>query len=227
MYAIAIDGPAASGKSSVAKRVAKRLNVLHLNTGSLYRAIGLYAYKNKLASNLDENGKAIVTPEEISKILNGADVSVKYIDGQQHTFLNGDDVTTLLKTPVVSDYASRVAPVPEIREHVLAIQRGIAEEHNVVMEGRDITSHVLPNAKYKFFMTASPEVRAERCLNELLEKGLMSTYQEVLQDIKERDSRDMHREISPLVIVPDAIIVDTTNLSVDETVDYILGFIKE
>lgn len=227
MYAIAIDGPASSGKSSVAKLVANKLNILHLNTGSLYRAIGLFAYQNKLASTLGEDGKAVFTPSEISKILKYADVSVKFIEGQQHTFLNGDDVTNLLKTPAVSDYSSRVSAVPEIRDHVLSIQRDIAEEHNVVMEGRDITSHVLPNAKYKFFMTASPEVRAERCLNELLEKGLMSTYQDVLNDIKERDSRDMHREISPLVIVPEAVVVDTTNLTIDQTAEYILGFIKE
>ncbi len=227
MYAIAIDGPASAGKSSVAKMLAKKLNILHLNTGSLYRAIGLYAYQNGLCSKKDDNGMPIVTKKDIEKMTTNANVEVKFLDGQQHTFLNGDDVSDLLKTPAASDYSSRVSAVPEIRDHILELQRKIARQHNVVMEGRDITSHVLPDAKYKFFVTASPEVRAERCLNELLEKGLMSTYDEVLASIKERDARDSNRSYCPLTIVKDAIVVDTSKMTLPEVADYISKFIKE
>lgn len=228
MYAIAIDGPSASGKSSVANAVSKRLNILHLNTGSLYRALGLYAHQNKLIQEIDPATELPkCSKEEIEKITSSADVTVKFIDGQQHTFLNGNDVTDLLSTPIISDYSSRVSVIPELRQHILQIQRNIASEHNIVMEGRDITSHVLPNAKYKFFLTASPEVRAERRYNELLEKGLMSNYDEILESIKMRDYRDLHRECSPLIIVPEAVVVDTSNMTKEEVIEYILKYIKE
>lgn len=228
MYAIAIDGPSASGKSSVANAISKKLNILHLNTGSLYRALGLYVYQNKLIQKIDPGTELpICEKAEIEKITKGADVTVKFINGKQHTFLNGDDVTDLLSTPVISDYSSRVSVIPELRQHILQIQRNIANEHNIVMEGRDITSHVLPDAKYKFFVTASPEVRAERRYNELQEKGLLSSYDEILESIKMRDFRDLHRECCPLVVVPEAIYVDTSNMTKDQVVDYILQYIKE
>lgn len=227
MYSIAIDGPSSSGKSSIATLVAERLNILHLNTGELYRAIGLYAFKNGLMSQLDDNGMAIVKEEEIQKIVDNSHIEVKYIDGKQHTYLNDDDVSDLLHTPIISDYSSRVSAIKEIRQHVLSIQRDIAESNNVVMEGRDITSHVLPNAKYKFFVTASPEVRAQRRLNEMLEKGLKCTYEEILEDLKQRDIRDTTRDVCPLVVVPDAIVLDSTNCSLDEMVNMLLSYIKE
>lgn len=227
MYAIAIDGPAASGKSTVAKQLAKELGILHLNTGSLYRALGLYAYKNGLAGTLNECGMPILTKNDIKKITTNAVVNVEFLDGAQHTLLNGDDVTEILKTPIVSDYSSRVSAVQEIRDHVLELQRDVARKHNVVMEGRDIASNVLPDAKYKFFITASPEVRAERCYNELVEKGLLRTYDEVLIDIKERDLRDTTRDCCPLVIVPDAHVIDTSNMSIEQVVDCVKNYIKE
>lgn len=227
MYAIAIDGPSSAGKSSVAKLVAERLNILHLNTGALYRAIGLFAHKNNLATHLDENGMPIINDDEIKFLTENTHVEVKFLDGKQRTILNGDDVTELLYTPIISDYSSRTSAIPEIRNHILNLQRSIAKNNNVVMEGRDITSHVLPNAKYKFFVTASAEVRAERRLNEMLEKGLTCTYEEILEDLKQRDIRDTTRDISPLVIVPDAIVIDTSNNTLNEIVDKVLSYIKE
>ena len=227
MYAIAIDGPASSGKSSIARKVAEKLNILHLNTGQLYRAVGLYAFQQGYFSNLDNEGRAIADKKQIENILNNVKVEVKFLDGKQHTFLNGDDVTDLLHTKVVSDYSSRVSVVPEIRDHILHIQRDVASKNNVVMEGRDITSHILPNAKYKFFITASPEIRAERRLNEMLEKGLNYSYEDILQDIIQRDHRDATRECSPLIVVPDAIVLDTSNNTLEEMVDKMLSYIKE
>ena len=211
MYAIAIDGPASSGKSSMAKKVAERLNILHLNTGQLYRAIGLYAFQQGYFSKLKEDGTVIAEKSEIDAVVKNAKIEVKFLDGKQHTYLNGDDVTDLLHTKTASDYSSRVSVVHEIRDYMSQIQRDIASKHNVVMEGRDITSHILPNAKYKFFVTASPEVRAERRLQEMLEKGLTYTYEDILQDIIQRDHRDLTRDYCPLIVVPDAIVLDTSN----------------
>ena len=227
MYAIAMDGPSSAGKSSLAKLVAEKLNILHLNTGALYRAIGLYAYQNKLASKLDDKGMPIISKKEINYLTNNTDVGVKFIDGKQHTILNGEDVTGLLYTPIISDYSSRTSAIPEIREHILNLQRDIAKNNNVVMEGRDITSHVLPNAKYKFFITASPEVRAGRRHKEMLEKGESCTYEEILEDLKQRDIRDTTRDISPLVVVPEAVVIDTSNNTLDEIVEKLLSYIKE
>lgn len=227
MYAVAIDGPSSAGKSSVAKMVAEKLNILHLNTGALYRAIGLYAHKHNLATHLDKNGMPIISEDEIKYLTDNTHVEVKFVDGKQRTILNGDDVTDLLYTPIISDYSSRTSAIPEIRQHILNLQRNVAKNNNVVMEGRDITSHVLPNAKYKFFVTASAEVRAERRLNEMLEKGLTCTYEQILEDLKQRDIRDTTRDISPLVIVPDAVVIDTSHISIDEVVDKILSYIKE
>lgn len=227
MYAIAIDGPSSSGKSSMAQEIAKKLDILHLNTGALYRAIGLYAYQNNLATKLDSEGRAIVSKEDIEKIVNNTKIEVKYKEKKQQTYLNDENVSELIYTPIVSDYSSRVSAIKEIRMHVLNIQREIADKNNVVMEGRDIASHVLPNAKYKFFITASPEVRAERRLNELLEKGLNCTYSEILEDIKQRDLRDTTREISPLIVVPEAIVIDTTYMNLKEVVEKVISYIKE
>ena len=227
MFAIAIDGPASSGKSSMAKKVAEKLNILHLNTGQLYRAIGLYAFDKGYFSRLDKDGNAITNDKEVEDVINNAKIEVKFIDGRQHTFLNGDDVTDLLHTKIISDYSSRVSAVPKIRDYVSNIQRDVASKNNLVMEGRDVTSHVLPNAKYKFFVTASPEVRAERRLNEMLEKGLKYSYEEILQDIIQRDNRDVTRDYCPLIIVPDAIVLDTSNNTLDEMVEKMLSYIKE
>lgn len=227
MYAIAIDGPSAAGKSKIADGLSAKLGILHLNTGELYRAVGLYAYQFNLASKLDEKGMPIITKKEVDSLVNNIKISVQFLDGEQHTFLNGDDVTSLLHTPIISDYSSRVSAIPEIRQHILNLQRQVAKENNVVMEGRDITSHVLPNAKYKFFITASPETRAERRLNEMLEKGLSCTYEDILEDLRQRDIRDTTRDICPLIIVPDATVIDTSYMTLDEAINTVLSYVKE
>ena len=189
--------------------------------------MGLYAYENGLFSKLNKDGSVIVDKEEIKDIIKNVKIDVDFVNKQQRTFLNGKDVTDQLHTLTMSDYSSRVSAVPEIRDYMVEIQREIARKNNVVMEGRDITSHVLPNAKYKFFITASVEVRAERRLKEMLEKGLTCTYEEVLEDLKQRDNRDLTRKYCPLVIVDDAIVLDSTNNTLDEMVDKALSYIKE
>jgi len=227
MYAIAIDGPSSSGKSSMASKVAKRLGILHLNTGRMYRALGLYAHSNGLLGKLNTDSTVVVVKEEVDNIINNAKIDIKFIDGEQHTFLNGEDVSDKLNSTVVSDYSSRVSVIPEIRDYVVLIQREIATKTNLVMEGRDITSHVLPNAKYKFFINAPVEVRAERRLKELTEKGFNYTYEEILEDLKQRDYRDINRTYCPLIKVDDAIELDTSNNTLDEMVDIMLSYIKE
>ncbi len=229
MYSIAIDGPASSGKSTVAKILAKRLNILHLNTGELYRAIGLYAFRHNISSNIEANGVPALDENEMNALINAVKIDVKFIDGKQHTLLNGEDVSDQLHNPTMSDYSSRVSVIKKVREHILELQRKIACEQNVVMEGRDITSFVLPNSKYKFYLTASPEVRAMRRLKEEAEKGNTSlTYEQVLKDVKERDHRDMTRKICPLVKVKDAIVIDTDNINDPNIVaEQMLAYIKE
>ena len=227
MYSIAIDGPSSSGKSSVADEVARKLNILHLNTGDLYRAIGYYAYVNGVATTVDEEGMPQISEHDTARLIKNVVVDVKFINGRQHTYVNNEDVTQYLHTPVVSDYSSRVSVIAKVRDHVLELQRSIAREQNVVMEGRDITSHVLPKSKYKFYITATPEVRAKRRQDENKQNGIFTTYEEVLEDVITRDKRDTTRKVCPLVIVPDAIVIDTTEMTLEEVVDKVLSYIKE
>ncbi len=229
MYSIAIDGPVSSGKSTLAKNLAEKLNILHLNTGALYRAIGLYAYRNDIASEVDENGVPKLNEKEMEELINEVHITVDFIDGKQHTILNGEDVSHLLHNPTISDYSSRVSVIKKVREHILELQRKIAREQSVVMEGRDITSFVLPNSKYKFYVTASPEVRAMRRYNEEREKGNTNlTFEQVLEDVKLRDYRDMTRKICPLVIAEDAVVINTDDLNEPElVVEKVLSYIKE
>lgn len=228
MYSIAIDGPVSSGKSTVAKILAKRLNILHLNTGALYRAIGLYAQRNNLLNAFSGADVSKVNKSEIEMLINNANVDVKFINGNQHTFLNGEDVTNLIHNPIISDYSSRVSVIKEVRDHVLFLQRDIASKQSVVMEGRDITSHVLPSSKYKFYLTASAEVRADRRYKEELSKGIKTTFKQVLKDVKMRDLRDTTRDICPLIITDDAVVINTDDINEPEKVaDKILTYIKE
>ncbi len=227
MYSIAIDGPVCSGKSTIAHAISERLNILHLNTGDLYRAIGYYAYKNNIASTVDSAGMPQLNADDMKALINDVDVDVKFIDGTQHTFVNGEDVTDQLHTPIMSDYSSRVSAIPEVRNHILQLQRDVALKNNVVMEGRDITSHVLPNSKYKFYITARPEVRAQRRMEQDKLKGMQVTYDEVLADIILRDKRDMTRKICPLVITKDAVVIDTSDKTLEQVLDEIIGYIEE
>ena len=227
MYTIAIDGPSASGKSSAADELARKLNILHLNTGELYRAVGYYAYINGIATSVDSEGMPQVSKEEINRLIRGVIIDVKFIEHRQHTYVNNQDVTEYLHTPIISDYSSRVSAIPQVREHVLELQRSIARTQNVVMDGRDITSHVLPKSKYKFFITASVEERAKRRYQENIDKGIVTTYEKELEDLKLRDKRDMTRKVCPLVVTEDSVVIDNTNISLEETVEKMLSYIKE
>ena len=207
-FSIAIDGPAGAGKSSVAKAVAAELNAMYLDTGAMYRAFGLYM----LRRGATNDRRAIVDA------VDSVDITVEFIDGAQHIFLGGEDVTDAIRAPEVSKAASDVSAVPEVRERMVALQRKIAEGHDVIMDGRDIGTKVLPNATLKIFMTASDEVRAHRRCLELEQKGKPEPYEKVLREMKERDYQDSHRAASPLCAAGDAVSVDTTEMSFDETV---------
>ena len=207
-FSIAIDGPAGAGKSSVARAVAAELNAMYLDTGAMYRAFGLYM----LRRGATNDRRAIVDA------VDDVDITVEFIDGAQHIFLGGEDVTDAIREPEVSRAASDVSAVPEVRERMVALQRKIAEGHDVIMDGRDIGTKVLPNATLKIFMTASAEVRAHRRCLELEQKGKPEPYEKVLREMKERDYQDSHRAASPLCAAGDAVSLDTTELSFDDTV---------
>ena len=207
-FSIAIDGPAGAGKSSVARAVAAELNAMYLDTGAMYRAFGLYM----LRRGATNDRRAIVDA------VDSVDITVEFIDGAQHIFLGGEDVTQAIREPEVSMAASAVSAVPEVRQRMVALQRRIAEGHSVIMDGRDIGTKVLPNATLKIFLTASPEERARRRCLELEQKGMPEPYEKVLQEMKERDYQDTHRAASPLRAAEDARPVDSSDLTLEQTV---------
>ena len=217
--AIAIDGPAGAGKSSLSKAVAKELSFIYVDTGALYRTIGLSA----LRKGFDKNDT-----EQIVEMLNGIDVNLAFNDeGTQIVLLNGEDVSSYIRTPEVSMFASSVSAIPEVRGFLLDLQRGMAKKNNVIMDGRDIGSVVLPQAKIKIFLTASPETRAMRRYKENLEKGINCKYEDVLKDVNDRDFADSHREIAPLKPAKDSIIVDTSEYDFEGSKQLLLKVIKE
>ena len=218
MFSIAIDGPAGAGKSTVAKRVAQELNAIYVDTGAMYRAIALYVIDN----NIDINDE-----EAVVKILPEIEVSIKYEDGVQQIFLNGENVSGKIRTNEVSWAASTTSKYQEVRAKLLDLQRDLARKEDVVMDGRDIGSVVLPDASLKIFLTASAEVRAHRRYLEMIEKGQQVTEEEVLVDIKQRDEQDSTRENAPLKQVEDAILVDSSDLTIDEVVNQILTYANE
>lgn len=207
-FSIAIDGPAGAGKSTVAKVVAAELNAMYLDTGAMYRAFGLYMLRKG----------ALGDKQAIIGALGDVDITVEFIDGAQHIFLGGEDVTAAIREPEVSMAASDVSAVPEVRERMVALQRMIAEGHNVIMDGRDIGTKVLPNATLKIYLTASAEERARRRCLELAQKGKPEPYEKVLQEMRERDYQDTHRAASPLRPADDAVTVDTTSNTFEESV---------
>ena len=217
--AIALDGPAGAGKSSIAKRAAKALGYIYVDTGALYRTIGLAAMR------------AGVEPQpsaEVDSLLSRITVSLEFNEqGEQVVLLDGEDVSSLIRTPEASMMASKISAVPSVRAYLLDLQRDMAKTHNVIMDGRDIGTVVLPDAKVKIFLTASPEARAERRYKELVEKGTDTTFEEVLRDVKERDYNDSHRAIAPLKPAEDSILVDTTELDFEQSVEAIINVIKE
>ncbi|MBZ4666449.1 (d)CMP kinase [Mahella sp.] len=217
MLNIAIDGPAGAGKSTVAKLLAKQLNIIYLDTGAMYRAVALKAI---------EQGVDVSDTDALSVLLEDTDIDISYVDEQQHVLLDGRDVTDIIRTPEVSDGASKVAAIPAVRLKLVELQRRIARMHDVVMDGRDIGTFVLPNASVKFYLTASIEERARRRLEEMRAKGYEHSLDDVKDDIKARDKNDFEREFAPLRKADDAILIDSTDKTVDEVVEEMLSFIQ-
>lgn len=213
-YSIAIDGPAGAGKSTIAKAVARELGYVYIDTGAMYRAVGLFC--------LDE-AIALTDEARVSEAVRDIDITIAYDEeGAQQVFLNGANVSTRIRTQQVGDAASTVSQYPAVREKMVKLQQSLAEHTSVVMDGRDIASKVLPNADTKIYLTASVEERARRRANELREKGEDCDIAEVEAEIRARDDRDMHRQHSPLIQVPEAVLVDSSTLTIDETIDRIL-----
>ena len=218
-YQIAIDGPSGSGKSTLAKGVASRLGIRYLDTGAMYRACGLKAIKTKIDTK---------DADQVEKMMQDIKIDITHENGEQHVWLDGEDVSKEIRMPGVSVAASDVSAIPCVREAMVNLQRKISEGKNVVLDGRDIGSKVFPNAKYKFFLVADAEERARRRLLELQEKGVTDTsFEDVLKDIKYRDHQDTTRASSPLVKVEDAIEIDTTSISIEGTLDALLSHIQE
>lgn len=215
---VAIDGPAGAGKSTLAKAVSKELGFIYVDTGALYRAIGLFFIRKGFKpDNLND-----LTP-----YLDDIKVELKFINGVQFVFLCGEDVSAQIRTPEASMMASAVSAKKEVRAFLLNMQRDIAKENNVVMDGRDIGTVVLPNATVKIFLTADCEERAKRRYIELKEKGISDSYEAVLEDMKKRDYNDSHREIAPLKPADDSVIADTTSKNLEESKQLLLDIIKE
>lgn len=218
MISVAIDGPAGAGKSSISRLAAKRLGFIYVDTGALYRAVGLKFSLAGADTSLDC---------DIDGILAETKVDIRFKDGEQRVYLDGRDVSDEIRTPAASMMASAVSAKPQVRAFLLEMQRRLARENNVVMDGRDIGTVVLPDAEVKIYLTASAEVRAERRLKELSEKGEKVTFKEVYDDMVKRDYDDMHRVIAPLKQAQDAVLADTTDCNLEESVELILKIVNE
>lgn len=218
VYSIAIDGPAGAGKSTMARRAAAELGFVYVDTGAIYRTVA-YAVM--------QNGVLPEETEKIEALLPRIRVKLSWRDGVQHMYLNGADVSKRIRLPEVSSMASKISALPAVRAFLLDTQRNAAKTNSVIMDGRDIGTVVLPEADVKIYLSASAEVRAKRRFLELREQGGSDTYEEVLRDMIERDYRDMHREIAPLKRADDAVLLDTSALSLDESVDALLKIIRE
>ena len=208
-YAIAIDGPSGAGKSTIAKRVAKELSFIYVDTGAMYRAMALYV----LEQNIDPQDQA-----KVAAVCPDIDVTILYEDGVQQVLLNGKNVSAEIRQEIVGNTASRISVIKEVREKLVALQRQLAAKENVVMDGRDIGTNILPNADVKIYLTASVKTRADRRYKELTEKGISCSYEEIAEDIKKRDERDMSRETAPLKQAEDAILIDSSDMSIEEVV---------
>lgn len=214
---IAIDGPAGAGKSTIAKRVAAELGFLYVDTGALYRAIGLFVLRNR------KNPK---DSETVTSLLDRAQVDLRHLEGAQHIFLNGEDVSDAIRTPEASMAASDVSAISSVRQFLFETQRSIAATRDVVMDGRDIGTVVLPDADVKIFLTASALVRADRRYRELLGKGQRVLYPKVLEEVLQRDRQDSQREIAPLRQAPDAIMLDSTGMNADEVTERVIELVR-
>ena len=217
MINVAIDGPAGAGKSTVAKAAAKSLGYIYVDTGALYRTVALAVLR---AGVKDDK-------EKIIALLDKIEVELKYVNGVQAVYLDGEDVSALIRTPEISMVASTTSAIPEVRAFLLELQRDIARKNNVIMDGRDIATVVLPNADVKIFLFASPECRAKRRYKELIEKGESVMYEDVLADVNQRDYQDSHREIAPLKPSKDSVMLDTSELNLEESIQAVADTIKE
>ena len=218
MIAVAIDGPAGAGKSTIAKKVSENLGFIYVDTGALYRAVALGCINE---------GVSIGEPEKVKELLPKLDIRIIFFNGQQHILLNDKDVSEAIRAENVSMAASRVSALPDVRAFLLELQRSFAKSDNVIMDGRDIGTVVLPNAQVKIFLTASPEIRARRRMLQLQESGAEADFDKILFDIVQRDYNDTHRETAPLKAAEDAVTVDTTQMTLDEVAEKITGIIKE
>ena len=219
MNSIAIDGPAGAGKSSIAKALSKRLGYIYIDTGAMYRAVALFFFENNVADGTDSR---------IESLLDKLEISIKYEDGAQKVILNGEDVTGKLRLEEIGKLASKFSAIGSVREKLVALQRKLAQKENVVMDGRDIGTVVLPNADLKIYLSASSKVRAKRRYLELLEKGQTDLdINDIEDEIIKRDEADMNREISPLKQADDAYYLDSSDMTLEEVVSKILSMVKE
>lgn len=216
-YNVAIDGPAGAGKSTIAKIVAKEKAFIYVDTGAMYRALALYFIRKGILA--EESDK-------ISAAVKDADVTIEYVNGEQQVLLNGENVTPYLRTEEVGNMASASSVNPDVRKKLVELQQKLAKTSDVVMDGRDIGTCVLPDADVKIYLTASVEVRAKRRYDELIAKGQEADFEKIKKDIEERDYRDMHREISPLRQAEDAVLVDSSDLTIEESAKAIIDLIK-
>lgn len=218
MIAVAIDGPAGAGKSTLARAAAKKLSFIYADTGALYRSIAL----NTVRNNIDVSDSV-----SIEKMLEKTEIELKFINDEQRVFLNGEDVSDKIRTSEISMAASSISALPAVRNFLLELQRELARKNNVIMDGRDIGTVVLPNAQVKIFLTASPECRAKRRYDEYIAKGKQENYEEILESIKQRDYNDSHRAIAPLKAADDAVLVDTSDDTPQQSVERIVKIIEE
>ena len=217
-FQIAIDGPAGAGKSTVAKRVAKELKFVYMDTGAMYRAVGLYCLRN---------GIDLMDEKKVSETSENIDVTIDYVDGEQAVLLNNENVNGYIRTPEVGDAASKVSAYKRVRAKLVSVQQKLTTTMNVVMDGRDIAAVVLPNAQVKIYLDASVEVRAKRRYDELILKGQTADLKEIEEDVKARDYRDMHRDASPLLKVPEATVIDSSYMTIEEVSQAIINLAKE
>ncbi len=217
-FSVAIDGPAGAGKSTIAKMIAKKMNYIYVDTGAMYRAMALYLLRNRVSAE---------DAAQISKECRNADITIRYENGEQVVLLNGENVNGLIRTEEVGNMASKSSPNPDVRKKLVDLQRQLAKTADVIMDGRDIGTCVLPDANVKVYLTASSTVRAKRRFDELTAKGIECDFDEIEQDIIQRDHQDMTRELSPLKQADDAILVDSSDMSIEEVVEAIIGLINK
>lgn len=217
-FSIALDGPAGAGKSTVAKKLAAKLGYIYVDTGAMYRAMALHLIRNQVPAE---------DVAQISKECQNADITIRYENGEQVVLLNGENVNGLIRTEEVGNMASKSSPNPDVRKKLVDLQRQLAKTADVIMDGRDIGTCVLPDADVKVYLTASSAVRAKRRFDELTAKGIECDFDEIEQDIIKRDHQDMTRELSPLKQAEDAILVDSSDMTIEEVVDAIIGLINK